>query len=130
MPLFVQAQVSPDRHSTVIEMSQDARTVPNGISDTKTTIQSAPNRDCCDIVPQEKAPGCWKKMTPCQRKLVCCGGVAATGGAIGGTLYGTGALSALGSLGAVGVVIGICCTIKLAFCGFVCYAKCCKNGKE
>ncbi|CCB87804.1 hypothetical protein [Simkania negevensis] len=98
--------------------------VPLGIADTKSTITPAPKKDCCDyIVPPEKQPNCWQGLTPCQKTTICCGGVVVAGGGTLGALIGTGTISASGGGLVAIIVIGVCCSIKLAVGTAWCYAK-------
>lgn len=84
-------------------------TIPIRIAKSKSTITPVPKKDCCDyIVPPERQPSCWQKLTPCQKTTICCGSVVAGGGGIVGTLVGTGTVSAAGG-GTALIVIGACC---------------------
>jgi len=92
----------------------------------QSTIQPVARRECCDyIVPREKQPNCWQKLTPCQKTVICCGGIATIEGGVIGTLAATGVFSSIGISVTAGVLIGICCAIKLTVGGLWCYAKCC-----
>ena len=122
--LVHQVRVNPDKNSTVIEMSQNGVVTPGGLADTRTTLQSMQKKDCCDyIVPPEKQPNCWQKLTPCQKTTICCGSVVAVGGGTIGTLIGTGVVSSSGGGLIAVIVIGVCCSIKLAIGGVFCYKK-------
>jgi len=98
--------------------------VPIGIAATKSTIAPAPKKDCCDyIVPPENQPNCWQKLTPCQKTTICCGGVVVAGGGTIGALIGTGTISASGGGLVAIIIIGVCCSIKLAVGAACCYVK-------
>jgi len=128
--LIHQVRVSPEIDSRMIDMSHNGVVTPGGLSDTKTTLQSLQKKDCCDyVVPQEKQPNCWKKLSPCQKKLICCGGILALGGGIGGALYGTGTLSGIGSIGAGGAALA-CCLVPFAIIGVIVCYKCCKGDEN
>jgi len=99
--------------------------VSEGIANSKSTIQPAGKKECCDyVVPREKAPGCWQKLTPCQRKLICCGGVTAVGGSVTLALWCEGVLSGGASIGAGLGAAAACCLIPLSIVGIlVCIKK-------
>jgi len=101
---------------------------PMGIAESKDTMTPAPRKDCCSsavdyVVPPEKQPSCWKNLTPCQKTAICCGSVFTVGGGTIGTLIGTGVVSSSGGGLIAVIVIGVCCSIKLAIGGIYCYKK-------
>ena len=105
--------------------------VPLGIADTKSTIAPAPKKDCCDyIIPPEKQPNCFQKLTPCQKTAICCGGVAVAGGGTIGVLLGTGTIPLSGAALIVVVAIGACCSVKLVAGGALCYKFFSKNKSD
>jgi len=103
---------------------------PIGIASAPTTIKPAEKKECCERAVDsltndgKRCCGCWQKLSPCQKKLVCCGGVAAGLGGLGGILYATGAAVAIGPVG--GVII-VCCGAKLILGGYFCKKACCKG---
>jgi len=73
----------------------------------QSTIQPAPRKECCDyIVPREKQPNCWQKLSPCQKTVICCGGIATVEGGVIATLAATGVFSEIGIGVTAGVLIG------------------------
>lgn len=98
--------------------------VPMGIGANNSTIASAPKKECCDyIVLPEKQPNCWQRLSPCKKTTICCGGVVVAGGGTLGALIGTGTISASGGGLAAIIIIGVCCSVKLAVGAACCYAK-------
>jgi len=103
---------------------------PVGIASTTTSIKPAERKECCERAVDSltndgaRCCGCWQKLSPCQKKLICWGGVVAGLGGLGGILYATGAAVAIGPIG--GVVL-VCCGAKLFIGGYYCKQACCKS---